>query len=114
MSFLSKLFGPKIPKISPADLSEKLKVGRHPLILDVRQPDEYRQVRINGAKLIPLNEIYRKMNDLPKGREIVCVCATGGRSHSAARILAREGFNVINLQGGMNAWRAARLPVQKG
>ena len=113
MSFLSRLFGPAIPKISPTELSEKLKFGKHPLILDVRQPAEFQQVHITGAKLIPLNELYKRMKELPKGREIVCVCATGSRSKSAAKILAKEGFTVFDMQGGMTAWRHAKLPVQK-
>jgi rhodanese-related sulfurtransferase len=114
MGFLSKLFGPSIPKISPTELSEKLKFGKHPLILDVRQPAEFQQVHIKGAKLIPFNEIYKRMKELPKGREIVCVCATGHRSRSAAKILTREGYIVFDMQGGMTAWRHAKLPVQKG
>jgi rhodanese-related sulfurtransferase len=86
MGFLSKLFGPAVPKISPAELSEKLKFGKHPLILDVRQPEEFRQAHISGAKSIPLNELYKHMKELSKGREIVCVCASGSRSRSAAKI----------------------------
>jgi rhodanese-related sulfurtransferase len=114
MSFLSKLFGPSVPSISPLELSEKLKVGKHPMVLDVRQPDEFAQMHIAGAKLIPLNELRRQMKDLPASREIVCVCASGSRSSSAAKLLAEAGYNVINMQGGMHAWRQAKLPVQKG
>jgi rhodanese-related sulfurtransferase len=114
MGFLSNLFGPAVPKISPAELSEKLKFGKHPLIIDVRQPDEFRQAHISGAKLIPLNELYKHMKELPKGREIVCVCASGSRSRSAAKILAKEGYTVFDVQGGMTAWRQAKLPVLKG
>ncbi|WKZ34914.1 MAG: rhodanese-like domain-containing protein [Anaerolineales bacterium] len=114
MGFLSKLFGPSVPNITATQLSEKLKFGKHPLVLDVRQPDEFRQGHIHGAKLCPLNELYKRMGELPRGREIVCICATGSRSRSAARILAREGFGVFNMQGGMLAWRRAKLPVQKG
>ncbi len=114
MGFLSKLFGSAAPKISPAELSEKLKFGKHPLILDVRQPEEFRQARITGAKLVPLNELYKRMKELPKGREIVCVCDTGSRSRSAAKTLVKEGYTVFDMQGGMVAWRRAKLPVQKG
>jgi rhodanese-related sulfurtransferase len=114
MGFLSNLFGPAVPTISPAELSEKLKFGKHPLILDVRQPEEFRQARITGAKLIPLNELYKHMKDLPKGREIVCVCDSGSRSRSAAKILIKEGYTVLDMQGGMAAWRHAKMPVQKG
>lgn len=114
MSFLSRLFGPSIPKITATELNEKLKFGKHPLIVDVRQPDEFRHVRIKGAKLIPLNEIYKRIGELPKGREIVCVCDSGSRSKSAAKILIKEGFTVFDMQGGMIAWKRAKLPVQKG
>jgi rhodanese-related sulfurtransferase len=114
MSFFSRLFGPSVPKITPTDLNEKLKFGKHPLILDVRQPNEFQQMHIKGAKLVPLTEIYKHLGELPKGREIVCVCASGSRSKSAAKILAKEGFAVSDMQGGMTAWKHAKLPVQKG
>ncbi|HNK63976.1 MAG TPA: rhodanese-like domain-containing protein [Anaerolineales bacterium] len=113
MGFLSSLFGPSVPSITVAELSEKLKFGKHPLVLDVRQPEEFRTGHISGAKLIPLGEIYKHLNELPKGREIICICASGSRSISAAKTLAKEGFNVLNVQGGMLAWRQAKLPVQK-
>lgn len=113
MSFLSNLFGPTVPSLSAAEVNEKLKFGKHPFILDVRQPDEYRQGHIAGAKLIPLGELRRQMAELPKGREIVCVCASGNRSSSASKALAKEGFTVFNMQGGMMAWRQAKLPIQK-
>lgn len=113
MGFLSNLFGPAVPSITAEELNEKLKFGKHPLVLDVRQPDEFRTGHITGAKLIPLNELSRKMNELPKGREIVCICASGNRSTSAAKLLAKEGFNVLNVQGGMMAWRRGKFPVQK-
>ena len=114
MGFLSSLFGPSVPSITAEELNEKLKFGKHPLVLDVRQPDEFRTGHITGAKLIPLNELYKHMKELPKGREIVCICASGNRSTSAAKALAKEGFNVHNVQGGMLAWRRAKLPMQKG
>ncbi|MDP1545216.1 MAG: rhodanese-like domain-containing protein [Anaerolineales bacterium] len=114
MGFLEKLFGPSVPNITATELSDKLKFGKHPLVLDVRQPDEFRQGHIRGAKLLSLNEIYKRMGELSKGREIVCICATGNRSRSASKILAKEGFTVANVQGGMLAWRRAKLPIQKG
>jgi rhodanese-related sulfurtransferase len=114
MGFLEKLFGPSVPQLSVAEVSEKMKFGKHPLVVDVRQPDEFRQGHIAGAKLIPVNELYRRMGDLPKGREIICICDSGSRSGSASKILAKEGFTVFNVKGGMIAWKHAKLPVQKG
>lgn len=113
MSFLSKLFGPTVPNVNAVELNEKLKFGKHPIVLDVRQLEEFNQGHITGAKLIPLGELSRRMGELPKGREIVCVCASGSRSSSASKALATAGYNVSNLQGGMLSWRRAKLPMQK-
>ena len=113
MSFLSNLFGPSVPNITVTELNEKLKFGKHPLVLDVRQPSEFRTGHVSGAKLIPLNEIYKRMKELPKGREIVCICDSGNRSRTASKALAKEGFTVLNVKGGMTAWKQAKLPVQK-
>ena len=114
MNFLEKIFGPSVPSITVLELSDRLKVGRHPLVLDVRQPDEFRQMHIAGAKLIPLRELYKRMKELPSNREIAVVCASGSRSKSAAKILAKEGYQVLDVSGGMHAWLRAILPVQKG
>jgi rhodanese-related sulfurtransferase len=114
MSFLSTLFGPSVPELTATAVNEKLKFGKHPLVVDVREPNEFRQAHIAGAKLIPLNELRKHMKELPEGREIVCVCASGNRSKIAARTLAKEGFKVFDMKGGMTAWRHAKLPVQKG
>lgn len=113
MGFLSNLFGPSVPKLTALEVNEKLKFGKHPLLIDVRQPDEFRQGHIASAKLIPLGELRRRMKELPQGREIVCVCDTGSRSRSAAKTLMKEGFTVFDMQGGMIAWRRAKLPIQK-
>lgn len=113
MGFLSNLFGPPVPTLTMTELSEKLKFGKHPLILDVRQPSEFSQGHINGAKLIPLNELHKRMGELPKGREIVCVCDSGSRSKSAAKALIKAGYVVFDLPGGMTAWKRAKLPVKK-
>jgi rhodanese-related sulfurtransferase len=51
---------------------------------------------------------------LPKNKEIICVCASGSRSQSAAKFLAGAGYNVFNMNGGMFMWQRAKLPVKKG
>ncbi len=113
MSFLSNLFGLSVPKLTAVEVNEKLKFGKHPLVIDVRQPEEFHHGHIAGSKLIPLNELRKHVGELSKGREIVCVCASGNRSNSAAKILIKEGFTVFDMQGGMLAWRRAKFPVQK-
>lgn len=114
MNFFELLFGKPVSTINAQELNGRLKNGKRPLVIDVRQPDEYRTGHILGAKLIPLNKLSGRMNELPQNREIICVCASGNRSGSATRMLVKAGFNAFNMKGGMNAWRQANLPVKKG
>jgi rhodanese-related sulfurtransferase len=114
MDILSRLFGPPLPALNAQELNEKLKNGKRPLVVDVRQPEEYRDGHINGAKMIPLGELNKRMKELPKDREIVCVCASGSRSHSATKMLIGAGYTAINMNGGMDTWRHAGLSVKKG
>jgi rhodanese-related sulfurtransferase len=114
MSFLSNLFGPPLPALTPQQLSERLSGSSKPFVIDVRQLEEYRSAHIPGVKLIPLGELSKHLNELPKNKEIVCVCASGNRSSSATKLLLDAGFNAINMNGGMSAWQRAGLEVKKG
>jgi rhodanese-related sulfurtransferase len=114
MALFDLLFGKPVPSVNASELQARLKNGQRPLVIDVRQPDEYRTGHIAGARLIPLGELPRRMKEIPQGKEIVCVCASGNRSSSATRTLAQAGFNAVNLKGGMLGWRHQDLPVKKG
>ncbi len=114
MSFLSKLFGPPVSSIDATAAQAKLNENPKPLVLDVREPSEYAAGHISGSTSIPLHQLSGRMSELPKDREIICVCASGSRSSSAARRLASNGYNVLNLSGGMSRWQRAGLPVKKG
>jgi rhodanese-related sulfurtransferase len=114
MSLLQSLFGSPMPSVSVAELNEKLKNGKRPLVVDVRQPEEFRTGHIIGAKLIPLGELGRRLNELPKDKEIVCVCASGSRSRSATKMLLGAGYNAINMNGGMLMWTRAKLTIKTG
>ena len=113
MDLMKALFGPPLPSVSAADLSEKLKNGKKPLVVDVRQPEEYRQGHIQGSKLIPLGQLSGRLKELPKNKEIVLVCATGSRSRSATKMLVREGYEAVNMNGGMMSWARSGLSVKK-
>lgn len=114
MNLLSSLFGPPLPSLEAMELSEKLKVDKQAIVLDVRQPEEYREGHIAGSKLIPLGELNGRIIELPKNRAIVCVCASGSRSQSATKFLVDAGFDAFNMNGGMYMWHRAKLPVKKG
>ncbi len=114
MNLFDLFFGKPAPTLNALELNEKLKNGNRPLVIDVRQPDEYRSGHIAGAKMIPLGELGRRMKELPQNREIVCVCASGNRSSSATRTLVGAGFNAVNMKGGMLSWRRASFQIKKG
>jgi glyoxylase-like metal-dependent hydrolase (beta-lactamase superfamily II) len=90
--------------IDAAELAGRLGTDREPLVLDVRDPDEVAEWAIPGSTNVPLRELDQRIGALPRDREIVTVCATGGRSAVAADALAHAGLRVANLRGGMAAW----------
>lgn len=114
MSFWSMLFGPPVPTLKPVEVHEKLKNGKRPFLLDVRETHEIHQGYISGTKMIPLGQLDSRMQELPKDREIVCVCRSGNRSRSAAKKLIAAGYSASNMKGGMLAWGWSKLPVKKG
>jgi rhodanese-related sulfurtransferase len=114
MDLFARLFGSPVTSLKTMELQEKIKGANRPFILDVRQPEEFREGHIAGAGLIPLGQLKNNLSELPKQREIVCVCESGSRSRSAARMLASEGYQVFDLQGGMSAWQQEKLPIKKG
>lgn len=117
MDLLKSLFGGSSSSVSlmtAIEASAALNSSQPPFFLDVRQPEEFAAGHIAGAKLIPLGELSRRMDELPAGQDIVCVCQSGSRSGMAARQLAHAGHRVINLRGGMIGWQMAGLPVKRG
>lgn len=79
--------------------------GLKPLLLDVREPQEFAYCHIEGSLHIPMNDVPARIGELDPEREIVCICHHGMRSASVAGFLERQGFrNVVNLSGGIDAW----------
>ena len=98
-----------IQQITPQDAAQRVESGA--LLLDVREPDEWTAGHAPGAKHVPLGELNARVDELPKDRPIVAVCRVGGRSGKAAEALQASGYDVVNLDGGMQAWDAAGQPV---
>jgi rhodanese-related sulfurtransferase len=80
-------------------------------LIDVREDDEWTAGHIDGAQHIPLGELAARLSELPKERTIVAVCRSGGRSEAAVRGLRKLGYEAENLEGGVNAWDRAKLPL---
>ncbi|HVA08039.1 MAG TPA: MBL fold metallo-hydrolase [Acidimicrobiales bacterium] len=86
------------------ELAARLGTADEPVVVDVREPDEFAAWSIPSAVNIPLSELERRASELPKDRELFTVCASGNRSASAAEMLAGAGRRVANLVGGMAGW----------
>jgi adenylyltransferase/sulfurtransferase len=92
-------------EITPVDLKKRLDAGDKLFILDVREPNEYQINKIQGSTLIPLGELPRRYQELPRDVEIITQCKMGGRSAKAQDFLKSVGFtNVKNLKGGILEW----------
>ncbi len=78
------------------------------LLLDVRRLDERVQGFIPGSVHIPLDDLRRRLSELPRDRELITYCHSGQRSYIAARILSHHGFRVRNLTGSYRTWRATQ------
>jgi glyoxylase-like metal-dependent hydrolase (beta-lactamase superfamily II)/rhodanese-related sulfurtransferase len=103
--------------IAPERLAAELGGASPPLLLDVREPEEFvgELGHIKGALLVPLDALAHRLPKLAGyiGREVVVVCRAGARSATAGALLRKAGFrNVLNLAGGMLEWNARGLPTE--
>jgi sulfur-carrier protein adenylyltransferase/sulfurtransferase len=94
-----------LPEISPEELKAELAGPNPPLLVDVREPNEWEIVHLDGARLIPRAQLPDRLGELTQAQRLVVYCRTGGRSAQATRLLLDLGFsNVRNLTGGITAW----------
>lgn len=94
------------------------KTGRdNTVLIDVREPDEWRAGHIKGARHIPLGKLKDKLDDLKQkeqDKDIVIYCRSGNRSATAASMMVKAGFEQVgHLAGGITAWEAEKYPVSK-
>ena len=85
-------------------------------LVDVRTPEEYAEGHIAGSRNINLFDsdfIDEAEKTLDKSKPVAVYCRSGKRSADAAKILAENGFNVTNLEGGILAWKEDHLPISK-
>ena len=91
--------------ITVEELKARREQGTPHCLLDVREPGEVRAASISGALNIPMDEVAQRLRELPKDREIVVMCARGGRSARITAFLKANGFpKAVNLEGGIGAW----------
>lgn len=91
--------------IGPEELNSVMSSGKDIFLLDVRTPRENAEHAIECSHLIPLQELGHRMHELPRDKEIVVYCRVGNRSAFACALLASHGYNVKNLEGGIEEWK---------
>lgn len=91
-------------RLTAKEVQEKLENGEPLNIIDVREVDEVKEGKIPEAIHIPLGLVEFKMNELDKKKQYVMVCRSGARSGRATTYLEGQGFDVINMDGGMMAY----------
>lgn len=90
--------------ISATELARRLGTDDEPFVLDVRTRSETAEWPFPNAVNIPIDELVARADEVPRDREVAVLCASGNRSQAATEALARGGWNVRNVDGGMAAW----------
>ncbi len=99
---------PEIPSTTVTDVPDPLPEGVS--VLDVREAIEWEHGHIEGAVHVPLMQLPERRNEVPDGRVIV-VCKVGARSMQATHYLVQQGYDAVNLEGGMIDWAVAGRPM---
>jgi rhodanese-related sulfurtransferase len=95
-----------VREVGPTEFLATLAGRPATLLVDVREAWELEVARLDGALHIPMAEVAQRLSELDRGRDVVVMCRSGGRSLSVARYLEAQGFpSVANLTGGILAWR---------
>ena len=92
-------------RIEPADF-QVLNQKEDITILDVREVEEFQSVHIDGALNVPLSTLDKGYEQLDASKRYYVICQGGMRSERACQFLETKGFDVVNVEGGMNQWKA--------
>jgi rhodanese-related sulfurtransferase len=85
--------------------------GPAAVLLDVREDDEWRRGHAAGAQHIPMGEVPARLDEIDPKAKLYVICHLGGRSMRVAQYLQGNGYQPVNVNGGMQAWAAAGRPI---
>ncbi len=100
------------PEIDVTELAKRWEAGA--TVIDVRRPDEYEAGHVPGARLVPLEDVPSRRDEIPVEGDVLVICKTGGRSRQATEFLRQQGVAAVNVAGGTMAWIEAGQPVVTG
>lgn len=104
-----------VRNVSPDQARALLEQTPGVFLLDVRTPGEYDDLRIPGARLVPIDQLLGRLGELPRDRPILVYCAVGARSSQVANYLAGRGYpEVYNMSGGVMGWQVRGYPLLRG
>jgi rhodanese-related sulfurtransferase len=113
--------GTRVTRFSPMDgepvLAQtgvaELPAGFGPatVLLDVREDDEWSRGHAADAQHIPMGQVAARLDEIDRSASLYVICKAGGRSAKVAQLLAHNGYEPINVNGGMLAWAEAGRPV---
>jgi rhodanese-related sulfurtransferase len=83
------------------------------VLLDVRTREEFRNGHAPRAQNIPLDQLATRGREIRSGRKVLAICQSGGRSARATALLRDNGYDILDVRGGMSAWQRAGLPVER-
>lgn len=105
---------PEAPSIAPSELSARRASGTAPVVIDVRTPEEYAAGHVPGALNIPFDQIAGRISEVDAPHGVALYCMVGPRARKGETALLGAGYtSVLHLEGGLAAWQAAGLPVER-
>ncbi|MBQ0893404.1 rhodanese-like domain-containing protein [Micromonospora sp. U56] len=107
---MKKVFRKSYASVGPEEAAALVAGGG--LLLDVREPAEWRAGHAPRARHIPLGQLAGRVREVPADRPVITVCRSGARSRQAAALLAHGHNEIYNLTGGMRAWGQAGMALQ--
>ncbi|RZW19088.1 MAG: rhodanese-like domain-containing protein [Desulfobulbaceae bacterium] len=106
---------PLFRTVSAPEAAELMKTRKNLQVIDVRTPQERNELRIADSRLVPVGDVIRGVFDGAPDQPLMLVCAVGGRSFVAGKVMIARGYQEIyNLGGGIESWRQAGLPLETG
>ncbi|HEY1097076.1 MAG TPA: rhodanese-like domain-containing protein [Alphaproteobacteria bacterium] len=99
-----------LPALTVEELADKLEGTDAPVLLDVRENNEFAVCSLPGAVHIPVGQIVERIGELPKDKPIAVYCHHGGRSARITGYLLAQGYQAVNITGGIHAWASRVNP----